>query len=103
MMKAFKLKRKCKTWLENGTFLPFSMAMDNCFFRIPQLDAEFEHLCKKQQNWPTPLANGADLYADFYHATHSLAKNIICASCGTIGYDIVNFHSVPILDASLRC
>ena len=38
---------------------------------------------------------------DFYHTTHSLAKNIICASCGIIGHDVASFRSVPITDTIL--
>jgi hypothetical protein len=81
-------------------FLRFSAT--NHFFRIPQLDAEFERLRQKQQNWLTPLANGADLYADFYHVFHSLTKNIVCASCGILGHDVGGFQSVPLSDGCLR-
>jgi len=71
-------------------------------FRISQLDVDFENLLRKQRNWPTPLAHGPDLYADFYHTTHSLAQNIVCASCGIIGHDVACFQSVCATDHCLR-
>jgi hypothetical protein len=80
-----------------------TFATVNCFFRISQLDDEFQYLRKKQHHWPTPLGNGVDLYGDFYNATHSLAKNIVCASCTIIGHNIADFHSVPISEGSLCC
>jgi hypothetical protein len=70
--------------------------------RIPQVNADFDDLLHKQQNWLTPLANGSDLYTDFYHTTHSLAKNIVCASCGIIGHDVASFQSVPVTDTILH-
>ena len=71
-------------------------------FRIPQLDADFEKLQHKERNWPTPLAHGKDLYSDFYHTSHSLTHNIICASCSIIGHDLTRFQYVHVTDRSLR-
>src|SRR6266516_3350669 len=79
-----------------------SILTDANVFRIPQLDADFEKLRRKERNWPTPLAHGKDLYSDFYHTTHSLAHNIICASCSIIGHDITRFQYVHVTDRSLR-
>jgi hypothetical protein len=70
--------------------------------RIPQLEAQFESLLRKEQNWPTPLASGEDLYADFCHTAHSLTHNIICASCSIIGHDSARFQSAHVTDRSLR-
>jgi hypothetical protein len=75
----------------------------NGLFRLPQLDVDFDDLLRKQQNWPLPLERtGPDLYADFYHTTHSLAMNIVCASCGIIGHNVAAFQTVSVADAILR-
>jgi hypothetical protein len=74
----------------------------NHLCRITQLDIDFDKLLKKQNNWPTPLAHGLDLYSDFYYAFHSLAKNFVCASCGIIGHDVALFHSVSVTDPILH-
>jgi hypothetical protein len=71
-------------------------------FRISQLDVDFENLLRKQRNWPTLLAHGPDLYADFYHTTDSLTRNIVCASCAIIGHNISHFQSVIVTDRSLH-
>jgi hypothetical protein len=94
-------KEKWRTWLVRGKCCQGSV-IANPFFRLPQLEIDYRKLVRKQQNWPTPVAHGPDLYADFYHTTHSLATNVVCASCGTIGHDSSGFQSVSTTDRILN-
>ena len=57
---------------------------------------------KKEHNWPTPLTNPKDVYSLFYHATHTLAHNVICASCGTVQHDSKLFATVKVTDPKLQ-
>ena len=57
------------------------------FFRLPELETEFNKLRLKEENRPAPLSNMPDIYSDFVHSTYALAHNVVCASCGVIGHD----------------
>jgi hypothetical protein len=48
------------------------------------------------------LANPQDVYSLFYDATHALARNIICASCGTLRHDSKLFTTVKVTDPKLE-
>ena len=43
-----------------------------------------------------------DLYSDFVHSTHSVAQNVVCASCGVIGHDRSLYHTLRTDDLSLH-
>ena len=64
--------------------------------RLEKLDIDFLATLKKEHNWLTPLANPKDVYSLFYDATHALAHNIICASCGTVRHDSKLFTTVKV-------
>ncbi|TMI79544.1 MAG: hypothetical protein E6H10_15205 [Bacteroidetes bacterium] len=72
------------------------------FTRLEELDRDFQGTLKKEHNWPTPLANPKDVYSLFYDATHALARNIICASCGTLRHDFKLFTTVKVTDPKLE-
>ena len=42
-----------------------------------------------------------DLYSDFFHAIHSVAHNIVCASCSSVEHDPASFQTVSVMDPSL--
>jgi len=72
------------------------------FTRLEELDRDFQGTLKKEHNWPTPLTNPKDVYSLFYDATHALAHNIICASCGTVRHDSKLFTTVKVTDPKLE-
>ena len=72
------------------------------FSRLPQLETEFRKLLLKEHNWPIPLPHMEDLYSNFFHSTHTLAHNVVCASCGVIGHDPSLYNTLRTDDVSLR-
>jgi len=72
------------------------------FVRLEELDHDFRGTLKKVRNWPTPLANPKDIYSLFYDATHASARNIICASCGTLRHDSKLFTTLKVTDPKLE-
>ena len=49
------------------------------------------------------LPHMKDLYSDFIHLIqHALTYNVICASCGAIGYEPGFYHILSASDSSLH-
>jgi len=64
-------------------------------FRLKELDAEFCDLQIREQQWPEPLPDVKPMYKKCVTQIHTLARNIVCASCGCIHHDISEFKTVP--------
>ena len=60
-------------------------------FRIAELDAQFANLQVKEQLWPIPAPDVTPMYKKFLTHTYKLGQNIVCACCGCIFHDIVEF------------
>src|SRR5436190_8180543 len=64
-------------------------------FRISELDAQFADLQVKEQQWPLPAPDITPMYKKYLTHTYKLGQNIICACCGCISHDIMEFEVVP--------
>ena len=63
-------------------------------FRIAELDAQFADLQVKEQQWPLPGPDVMPMYKKYLTHTSKLGQNIICACCGCISHDIMEFKIV---------
>ena len=63
-------------------------------FRIAELDAQFADLQVKEQQWPLPGPDVMPMYKKYLTHTYKLSQNIICACCGCISHDIMEFEIV---------
>ena len=63
-------------------------------FRIDELDAQFADLQVKEQQWPLPGPNIMPMYKKYLTHTYKLGQNIVCACCGCISHDIMEFEVV---------
>src|SRR5947207_4665523 len=63
-------------------------------FRIAELDAQFADLQVKEQQWPLPGPDVMHMYKKYLTHTYKLGQNIICACCGCISHDIMEFEIV---------
>ncbi len=59
------------------------------------MDTEFCDLQIQEQQWPAPLPDIKSMYKKCVTTNHSLAHNIMCASCGCIYHDISKFETIP--------
>src|SRR5438046_2163488 len=64
-------------------------------YRISELHAQFADLQVKEQQWPLPGPNIMPMYKKYLIHTYKLGQNIICACCGCISHDIMEFEIVP--------
>ncbi len=64
-------------------------------YRISELDAQFADLQVKEQQWPLPGPDVTPMYKKYLTHTYKLGQNIICACCGCISHDIMEFEIVP--------
>src|SRR6266516_2677003 len=63
-------------------------------FRIAELDAQFADLQVKEQQWPLPGPDVRPMYKKYLTHMYKLGQNIICACCGCISHDIMEFKIV---------
>src|SRR6266496_3570682 len=63
-------------------------------FRIAESDAQFADLQVKEQQWPLPGPDVRPMYKKYLTHTYKLSQNIICACCGCISHDIMEFEIV---------
>src|SRR6266496_2310756 len=62
--------------------------------RISELDAQFADLQVKEQQWPLPGPDIMPMYKKYLTHMYKLGQNIICACCGCISHDIMEFEIV---------
>ena len=73
------------------------------YFSLLDLQHTHDDLEENERNWPPNLPDPRSLYADFYNKIHDMLYNIVCASCGCIGHNQLDYTLVSVLDQRLSC